>query len=491
MARRLSLRLRVIAVALAVVFAPLVVVAGAGLRESTLVSDMRENLEEAALAEALATPPDAALLQAQASERAREHQVWLRVVSPNGDLLADSDFDRGTDALHQLGTLFFGPDGAPALSEVDASFGPLLEREEFAQTSTLTARSECRTAPGGKLLICYAAAQRTDGSVVIAAQSSRRAVRALYDLRYQMLRLMLGLVPFAVAVAWLLGRGIVKPIRALGAQARARAHDPQAVARLDQVGDAEVQDLALAFNELLARLQDRQSKNQTFTADLVHELKSPLSTVRAAADTLANGPLDAARAQRLARALRDAGGKLDAVVTQFLELARAEAGLVADQRERVDLSALTQRIADSCAEKQPEVELALSLEPNVELAAVPHGLDAVVRNLLENAFAFAQPREGEAAHVSVRLHARAGFAELSVEDSGPGIAEADLERVFERFFTRGRERGTGLGLALVKAIAEAHAGSVTVHSPPGRGARFVVRLPQSGKRTLLDASASE
>jgi two-component system sensor histidine kinase ChvG len=306
-----------------------------------------------------------------------------------------------------------------------------------------------------------------------------------------MLRLMLGLVPFAVAVAWLLGRGIVKPIRALGEQARARAHDPQAVARLDQVGDAEVQDLALAFNELLARLQDRQSKNQTFTADLVHELKSPLSTVRAAADTLANGPLDAARAQRLARALRDAGGKLDAVVTQFLELARAEAGLVADQRERVDLSALTQRIADSCAEKQPEVELALSLEPNVELAAVPHGLDAVVRNLLENAFAFAQPREGEAAHVSVRLHARAGFAELSVEDSGPGIAEADLERVFERFFTRGRERGTGLGLALVKAIAEAHAGSVTVHSPPGRGARFVVRLPQSGKRTLLDASASE
>jgi two-component system sensor histidine kinase ChvG len=291
-----------------------------------------------------------------------------------------------------------------------------------------------------------------------------------------MLRLTLGLVPFAVLVAWLLGRGIVKPIRALGAQARARARDPEAALRLDEVGDAEVRDLAVAFNELLARLQDRQSKNQTFTTDLVHELKSPLSTVRAAAETLESGNLDRPRAERLARALRDAGGRLDAVVTQFLELARAEAGLVGDERGPVDIAALTRRIAETTREKHPEVALELDLDP-VELQVVPHALDAVVRNLIENAVSFAEPRGDAPARVSISLRRVEDRAELRVEDTGPGIAPEDLDRVFDRFFTsRGRDRGTGLGLALVKAIVEAHGGSVCASSEPGRGAVFTVRL---------------
>jgi two-component system sensor histidine kinase ChvG len=319
--------------------------------------------------------------------------------------------------------------------------------------------------------------KRADGSVVHASSSSRRAVRALYDLRYQLLRLTLGLAPFALLVAWLLGRGIVRPMRALSAQARDRARDPKAALRLDEVGDAEVHELAVAFNELLTRLQDRQTKNQRFTADLVHELKSPLSTVRAAAETLEGGNLDRPRAERLSRALRDAGGRLDAIVSQFLELARAEAGLVGDERELVDVAALTRRVAEAVRDRHPGVELELELDP-LELEGVPHGLDTVVRNLLENAFSFAEPRGELAARVTVGLRRVADRAELRVADSGPGIAATDLERVFDRFFTsRGGGRGTGLGLALVRAIVEAHAGSVRVISEPGRGATFIVDLP--------------
>ena len=478
MARRgLSLRVRVIAVAIVVVAAPIIVVAVAGLGERTLVSGMRRNLEASALAEAQPPregDPDGA---SRATQSASQHEVWLRVVAPDGSVVVDRDFDRGPGVLYQLGTLFFGVDDAPTLAEFDETLGPIGDRPEVEAAVVGAAASECRTAPGGKLLVCNAITKRADGTVVYAAVSSRRAVRALYDLRYQLIRLTLGLTPFAVLVAWLLGRGIVKPIRALSAQARARAQDPRAGLRLDEEGDAEVHDLAVAFNELLARLQDRQTKNQTFTADLVHELKSPLSTVRAAADTLESGNLDKARAERLARALRDAGGRLDAIVTQFLELARAEAGLVGDPRERVDLGALTRRIAETAHEKHPDLELELSLEP-LELEVVPHGLDTVVRNLLENAFSFAQSREGEPARVAVSLVRNDTHAELSIADSGPGIGEQDLERVFDRFFTsRGRERGTGLGLALVKAIVLAHAGTVEVTSPPGRGATFVVRLP--------------
>lgn len=478
MARRgLSLRVRVIAVAVVVVAAPIIVVAFAGLREQNLVSDMRADLEAAVNENPAPVSENALMTQAQAKAIAEEHQVWLRVVSARGHVVADSDFDRGSDALHQIGTMFFGPDGAPSLEDYDETLGPVAERTEVLGATRSEATSECRTAPSGRLLVCQAVRRRPDGTVMVAAQSSRRAVRALYDLRYQLLRLTLGLAPFAVLVAWLLGRGIVKPIRALGAQARARAQDPRAALRLDEQGDAEVHDLAVAFNELLGRLQDRQTKNQTFTADLVHELKSPLSTVRAAADTLENGNLDKARAERLARALRDAGGRLDAIVTQFLELARAEAGLVGDPRERVDLSALATRVAETAREKHPEVELDLALEA-IELEVVPHGLDTVVRNLLENAFSFAQPRGEEPARVKVTLTRTETHAELSIEDSGPGIGADDLDRVFDRFFTsRGRERGTGLGLALVKAIVLAHSGTVEVTSPPGRGANFIVRLP--------------
>ncbi len=484
MARRgLSLRVRVIAVAVVVVAAPILVVAAAGLGERGLVSGMRRDLESAALAAAQASRAeapdgDARGEVARGEESAREYEVWLRVITPNGRVIVDHDFDRGPGVLYRLGSFFFGADDAPSLEAFDSTLGPLSERAEVGAAVEGIALSECRTAPGGKLLVCHAVTKRSDGSVVVTAVSSRRAVRALYDLRYQLIRLTLGLAPFAVLVAWLLGRGIVRPIRALGAQARARAQDPRASLRLDEGGDAEVHDLAVAFNELLARLQDRQTKNQTFTADLVHELKSPLSTVRAAADTLESGNLDKPRAERLARALRDAGGRLDAIVTQFLELARAEAGLVGDARERVDLCALTRRIAETAHEKHPDIELDLSLEPALELSVVPHGLDAVVRNLVENAFSFAQPRDDEPARVRVTLVRTPSHAELTITDSGPGIGADDLERVFDRYFTsRGRERGTGLGLALVKAIVLAHAGTVEVTSPPGAGATFVVRVP--------------
>ena len=478
MARRgLSLRVRVIAVAMVVVAAPIIVVAMAGLGEQSLVSGMRRNLEAAALTQAEAPTDEDPNGEARSVRTAREHEVWLREITSDGRVIADHDFDRGPGVLYQLGTLFFGADDAPTLAAFDGTREPIAQRAEVVSALVGVATSECRTVPGGKLLVCHAVTKRADGSVVYAAVSSRRAVRALYDLRYQLIRLTLGLAPFAVLVAWLLGRGIVKPIRALGAQARARAQDPRAALRLDEQGDAEVHDLAVAFNELLTRLQDRQTKNQTFTADLVHELKSPLSTVRAAADTLQDGNLDKARAERLARALRDAGGRLDAIVTQFLELARAEAGLVGDARERIDLGELTRRVAESTLEKHPDIQLELLLE-SIEVNVVPHGLDTVIRNLLENAFSFAQPREGEPARVTVNLVRTPTDAELSIVDTGPGIGAQDLGRVFDRFFTsRGRERGTGLGLALVKAIVLAHAGTVEVTSPPGVGATFVVRLP--------------
>ncbi len=468
----MTLRLRVLGLALFLAIAPLLLVGFWAWLEHDLANDMRVRLEFEAHELAMAVD-DHGEAPADATRHVAEvHGIRARVLDPAGATLTDSDFDRGTDPVHQLGQLFFGPDGAPTLAGFDEGLEPVAERPEAKAATKDVATSGCRQSAAGKLLVCHAVTRTRDGRIVYVQESSRRAVRALYDLRYQLLRLSVVTVPLGVLIALVLGRSIVKPIRALGSQARERAKGTKTSGALDVKGDAEVVDLASAFNELLGRLDDRQAQNERFTAELVHEIKNPLATVRAAADALESGKLDPARAERLARALRDAGGKLDAVVSQFLELARAEGGLAADAREPIDLAAVVQPIAESCRVRHEGLAVRVDAPSAVRIDGVSHGIDAIVRNLIENACSFAK------AAVTVTVTASNAMAELAIEDDGPGIASAELAHVFDRFFTtRGRDRGTGLGLALVRATTLAHHGTVEVQSEEGRGARFVVRLP--------------
>jgi signal transduction histidine kinase len=145
---------------------------------------------------------------------------------------------------------------------------------------------------------------------------------------------------------------------------------------------------------------------------------------------------------------------------------------------------LTARVADDPRHAGVAFEFARDGGDAGELAVqgVPHRIDALVRELLENAASFA----GQEGHVRVRTFARDGDVVLEVTDDGPGIREEDVPRVFTRFFTtragppggKGK-RGTGLGLALVRAVAEAHGGEVTVRSTLGEGATFSLRVPRS------------
>jgi len=461
-----SMRLRALLVVVIVVLSPLGLVAASSWIDESVGRRMAADVRAAAdeVAAALATTPPAATLD----DVARRHDARMRIYDARGEIVAQIDRDDGTHPLQSLGMLLFGADGAPSLAEFDATLGPVSQREESLDAAST--RVKCRSSDGAKLYVC-SAARRAGDALVYVQESSRRPVRALYDLRYQIGRLAIVMLPVALLLAWWLGWRTVRPIEDLRRQVLAKAAVAAPGADLSLPRRDEIGDLAAAFNGLLRTLDDRRTQNERFVADLVHEMKNPVAAIRACAEAL-EARSDDERAARLARVLDESGAKLDALVTQLLDLARAEAGMPNEARGRVDVAALARGVVDSL---RADSRWTCAFEIDAEDAAidgVDHRIEAALRNLIENAASFAKSR------VRVRVRADDRVA-IDVEDDGPGIAAADLPRVLDRFFTtRGRAHGTGLGLALVRAIVDAHGGSVRAESGES-GATFRVAFPRA------------
>src|SRR5262249_6280075 len=205
------------------------------------------------------------------------------------------------------------------------------------------------------------------------------------------------------------GRRLVRPIEHLRRQAleKAAAESPRAV--LDPERRDEVGVLADAFNVLLMALEKKRTDNQAFVAELVHEFKNPVAAIRACADTLESSSLDPERATRLARVLHDSTGKLDQLVTHFLELARAEAGMPNEERSRAAGGEVTRAIVDRMCDDARYGSLPFLFDgPRAAsrplfVVGVQHRLDALFRELLDNGASFAK---------------RGGTVSLTVASSG-------------------------------------------------------------------------
>ena len=282
------------------------------------------------------------------------------------------------------------------------------------------------------------------------------------------------LLPVMVAfVAWIVGQGL-QPLKAVTAEVQrrdVRSLSPLQAEHLPQ----EIEPLVSELNRLLLRLEIAFSAQRDFIADAAHELRSPLTALRLQLQLLDRAPDEPARLEARER-LGSAIERAIHLAEQLLTLARADPGQ-AIAATPVDLSTIAAAaIADSHA-------LALSRHTEISLDAEPivvqgdaEGLRILVRNLIDNAVRYTPP----GGTVRVKCFVGDSGPELDVADSGPGIADVEKYRVFDRFYRRTgvSETGSGLGLAIVAAVAFRHSARVILDDVPGGGLLVMVRFPK-------------
>jgi two-component system OmpR family sensor kinase len=292
----------------------------------------------------------------------------------------------------------------------------------------------------------------------------------------------LGGTGFALLAGYLIARRAMTPIAALTATAREIGATDDLSRRVPQPeSDDEVGELARTLDAMLGSLQHSRQETEAmlerqrrFVADASHELRTPLTSVLANLELLTD-VLDGEKGEAARSALRSSQ-RMRRLVSDLLLLARADANRTAP-RAPTDLAEI---LVEAASELEPvcgEHELLVEAGGPALVEGARDELHRMALNLLENAVRHTPP--------GTRIHATvAGQGDdvcLVVEDDGPGVPEALHDRLFERFVRGAGDRGgsVGLGLSIVKAVAESHGGAVRLESPAehGRGARFVVRLP--------------
>jgi heavy metal sensor kinase len=250
----------------------------------------------------------------------------------------------------------------------------------------------------------------------------------------------------------------------------------------------EIGRLIDTFNQMIARLESSFESMKRFTADASHELRAPLATMRGAIDVALSRPREAAEYRDVLASVGDDVDRLRAIVGDLLVLARADAGRIALEKSPVRLDVITAEVAESFRATAAErgIHVATRCSTPVVVLGDERWLRQLVFNLVDNAIKFSAPARPTAT-VAARVSVEDAHVTLSVADSGPGIPEEALGRIFERFFradtARASSDGFGLGLAIAAWIVQVHGGRIAVENRPEGGCIVSVTLIASGSLT--------
>ena len=445
-----------------------------------------------------------------------------RLYAPDGQLIADSRVREGQGGVIVTEPLPPAVDRGRVLGVVGrvydnilgwiphAAQGPVLQsgtgggpdwqpdvREELRLTGTNAGREMppyVRRAEDNRLLVTVSepvTRGRHTVGIILLTREARDVDDSLLQIRLSILSLFTLALALTVLLSFYLARTIARPILLLADAARGMREGsgrsgtvpPSLLAREDEVGT-----LAATLAESARALWDRMDAIERFAADVAHEIKNPLTSIRSAIETLRRVD-DPAQQRRLLAVIGDDVGRLDRLISDISDASRVDAELSRVQTEKVDIRPILTLMAEIAEATRNEGEADILLDvPDgpVIVQGVEDRLVQVLRNLITNAQSFSPPGG------RIRLSARddGGCVEIGVEDDGPGIPDGKLDHVFDRFYSERPKQErfgqhSGLGLSISRQIVEALKGRITAENRRDAagvtlGARFVVKFPRAG-----------
>jgi two-component system sensor histidine kinase ChvG len=326
--------------------------------------------------------------------------------------------------------------------------------------------------------------ERVVGAAVVT-QSTYRILQDLYAIRLSIAEICAVSLAVALILSLFVSATIARPIRRLRDEAEAildrrgrLKRSFRAIDRSDEIGD-----LARALEALTRRLEEQMRNLESFAADIAHELKNPLASIRSAAEMLPE-TRDPEERRRFLAIVFEEVARMEHQLSDLAEVTRIDARLEAEEQVAVPLNGLLAQIAERFRMRENGRARFLLEQPEeiITVRASPGRLTQALENILANAASFSP--EGGSVRIAL-ARSPDGSAAVTVSDEGPGIPLSHADRIFERFFSYRTADGgadrlhTGLGLAIVRTIVEGYGGSVSASNNPDRGATFTVRLPAS------------
>lgn len=352
-----------------------------------------------------------------------------------------------------------------------------LDREEVKEAFAEGYGESSRMSSTMTQKLFYSAKKLNDGTVIRLADARYSIWLLLFGILQPLLLVSVFAILIALFLAHRLSKRIVEPINQLDLDHPLETTEYPEIYPL-QKRLAKQQEQIARDKE---KLESASIMRRDFTANVSHELKTPVQTISGYAELMQNGMVGEEDLPRVAEQIYSESRRMGQLVEDILELSHLETGLEAPAREAIDVYTVAGNAVESLAiqAEQNNVTLELTGEP-VEIIGVPEQIYQIIYNLCDNAIRYNRP----GGSVSVRVEAERVNAVIEVADTGIGIPKEDYDRIFERFYqvdkSHSREvGGTGLGLSIVKHAVVSHKGSIRVESTENAGSTFTVTLPRA------------
>jgi signal transduction histidine kinase len=314
---------------------------------------------------------------------------------------------------------------------------------------------------------------------VLLAVAREAPVVQLRDMGRGLVLVALGLVLVSAVLARVLSDHVTRRLSPLSMASR-RLAAGDLTARVPDLGDPDLDELAESFNEMAGELEATRVREREFILGVGHDLRTPLTTIGGYAEALESGAVEPQEIAKIGAILGTQSRQLGRLIEDLSLLARLEQPEFGLRIEPVDVGAHVAEIVEGFRRRADEmgIRLEVNAEPGLELETDPDRLGQVAQNLVENALRFTP----EAGQVTVEVRSEEEQVLLIVSDTGTGIGPEDLPHVFGRHYVgrqrRVRNEGSGLGLSIVKGLVERLGGGVTAESQPGKGTTITVKLPR-------------